>query len=138
MSKEISVSVPGERETPDTNMARKSKRASRRPKLTLLLCVLIVLLISMSIVLFLKYRHASSDNQANKQQRLTRQLGQLIVLPPEQPVISTVLDKSKLTNPALEQRARNGDVLFIFPHAKRLILYRPSNDRVVDILSIQS
>lgn len=103
-----------------------------------MLSVLLLVMICASLLLFVKYKHAANNNPVNQQQQLTKQLSQLIEMPPDQPVISTVLDRSKLTNQVLASRAHNGDILFIFPQSKRLILYRPADKKVVDMLNIQS
>jgi hypothetical protein len=58
-------------------------------------------------------------------------------VPNETPVITTVLDKTKLTNKSLATHATNGDRLYIFSKAKRIMLYRPSTHQVVDMLTIQ-
>jgi hypothetical protein len=114
------------------------KNSMPRRKLVIVLSVLVLVMASASILLFVKYRHAANNNPTHQQQQFTEQLSQLIEMPPDQPVISTVLDKSKLTNRTLANRAHNGDLLFIFPQSKRLILYRPSDKKVVDMLNIQS
>lgn len=115
----------------------RSVRPSGRRKLLAVMIMLLIIMIAAVVVLFIKYQHATTSNPVTQQQRLTRQLGQLVELPAEQPVISTVLDKSKLSNPVLASRARDGDTLFIFPKSKRLILYRPADKKVVDMLNIQ-
>jgi hypothetical protein len=135
MGKQIAVA---ERiETIEGTIAASKKLKPRRRKSIIILSGLLVVAVCASLLLFVKYKHAASDSPVSKQQQLTKQLSQVIEMPAGQPVISTVLDKSKLTNPALQQRAHNGDVLFIFPQSKRLILYRPADKKVVDMLTIQ-
>jgi hypothetical protein len=99
--------------------------------------LLVLVMVAVSALFFVKYKRAANISPANQQQQLVKQLSQLIEMPPDQPIISTVLDKSKLSNPVLASRARNGDNLFIFPLSKRLILYRPSDNKVVDMLNIR-
>ncbi len=135
MSKQIAVTGTQDTET----TGRKAKRPRlRQRKGIILLSLLVIILLGAIGLLFAKYQHVQNNNPANQQKALTEQLHELAELPPEQPVISTVLDTSKLTNPALAKRAKNGDTLFIFPESKRLILYRSSDKKVVDMLTIQS
>jgi hypothetical protein len=119
-------------------MAEEKQQPRKRQKAIILLSVLLALMVGASILLLMKYRQATSSNPVTQQQQLTDQLSKLIEMPPDAPVISTVLDSSKLTNKALAARARNGDKLFIFSDSKRLVLYRPSDNKVVDMLNIQT
>jgi hypothetical protein len=145
MSKQIAVATeadPNESNTYQDRLAATSRTSPRTAwasprRFITILVILLVILAAASVLLFAKYRHATADNPARKQQRLTAELGQVVELPPEQPIISTVLDKSKLSNQALASRAHDGDTLFIFPKSKRLILYRPNDKKVVDMLNIQ-
>lgn len=50
----------------------------------------------------------------------------------EDPALATVTDKSLLKTPFLQQ-ANNGDKLLIYQKAQRVIIYRPSLDRIIDI-----
>lgn len=113
------------------------RHTGKRQKTIVALSVLLVLTASAGTLFFIKYRQAKNDNPVNRQEQLTRQLGEVMEIPDETPVISTVLDKSKLANDTLEARARNGDVLFIFSKSKRLVLYRSTDKKVVDILNIR-
>lgn len=66
---------------------------------------------------------------------LTRQVNKLIILPTnEQPAIVTVVDKSKIQNiPFLQRSAKNGDKVLVYSKAKKAILYRPSEKKIVDV-----
>lgn len=114
------------------------KAIKGRRKFVVILLILLFIALLTSAFLFVKYKRELNSNPVNRQRELTQQLGQLIEMPNEEPVISTVLDKSKLTNKTLAKRAQNGDQLFIFTDSKRLILYRPSDHKVVDMLNIQN
>jgi hypothetical protein len=110
----------------------------RRRWLTRTLVILLVVALAASGFWFAQYRKALRNNPATQQQQLVTQLSKLIEMPSGQPVITTVIDKSKLTNPTLASLAHNGDRLFIFTKSKRLVLYRPSDKKVVDMLTIQT
>ena len=88
--------------------------------------------------MFVKYKREANNNPVTRQKQLTAELSEVIVMPPDEPVVSTVLDSSKLTNKTLAAKARNGDQLFIFPKSKRLVLYRPADHKVVDMLNIRN
>lgn len=114
-----------------------TQKPAKRQKTILVLSALVVIMVCASVLLFVKYKREANTNPVTQQQQLTKQLGSLIEMPNEAPVITTVLDRSKLTNATLAGKAHNGDTLFIFPKSKRLVLYRPSDKKVVDMLNIQ-
>ncbi len=69
----------------------------------------------------------------NNKGDLVTQVGKLMVLPAnEKPIIATVTDKSALKTPFL-QEASNGDRILIYEKAKRVIIYRPSLHKIVDV-----
>jgi hypothetical protein len=54
----------------------------------------------------------------------------------ETPTVATVTDASKLKSQAFFAKAENGDRVLIYTQAKRAILYRPSNDKIIEIAPI--
>lgn len=54
----------------------------------------------------------------------------------EQPALATITDPSKLTTKFLKN-TRQGDKLLIYQKASKVIIYRPSIDRVVDVGPVQ-
>ena len=118
--------------------APHAHKKSRKMRVSTILLILLCLIASgASVFFFTKYRQASSTGEAAKQQLLNT-LGKTIELPSETPAIVTVTDKDKLTNKALAARLENNDELLIFGAAKRLIVYRPSIKKVIDMLTFQS
>ena len=118
----------------------QSERTGRRAKRKFMVGVLVLLLIvaaGTSTLLFVKYQDALKDNPQREQQRVLTALAEVIQLPKEAPGFSTVVDVSKLSNPTLKARAKNGDKLIVFAKAKRLVIYRPSTTKVIDMLTIQ-
>ena len=66
-----------------------------------------------------------------------REVGRHMLLPPnEQPVLATITDATRVSSPFLK-RGSNGDKVLIFAQARRVILYRPSLDRIVDVGPIE-
>ncbi len=58
----------------------------------------------------------------------------------ETPTLYTVSDKTKLGNEIFFKDAENGDRLLFFPSSRKLVLYRPSTDRIIGltVLNISS
>lgn len=112
-------------------------RRGKRRLLVGLLVVLLVLACGTSALLFFKYQRAIDTNTNKEADAIAKRIGDIVSLPSEKPSISTVLDRSKLTNKVLKERAHNGDKLLIYDKAKRIILYRPSVGKVIDMLTIE-
>ncbi len=71
------------------------------------------------------------------QSRLIDKVGKLIDLPKdEQPSIATVSDKNKLKEQAFFKNAQNGDTLLIYTNARKAILYREKDNKVIEVAPI--
>ncbi len=100
--------------------------------------VMVVLLLATSGLCFYLYRqYAQASNTAKAQQdRILKTISSVLALPQEDPTPFTVADKNKLANQALAARVQNGDTLFVYPAAKRILVYRPSVAKAVDLITI--
>lgn len=63
-------------------------------------------------------------------------LNKMIVLPNELPSIATVTDKEKLADQPFFQKAENGDKVIIYSQSKRAYLFRPSEQKIIDMTVI--
>src|SRR5690349_16403074 len=63
-------------------------------------------------------------------------LESMIVLPNELPSIATVTDKEKLVDQPYFQKAENGDKVIIYPQSKRAYLFRPREQKIIDMTVI--
>jgi hypothetical protein len=62
------------------------------------------------------------------------QVSKLIALPTdEKPTIATVTDASKVKSQLFFQNAVNGDIVLIYTKAQKAILYRPSENRIIEV-----
>lgn len=82
----------------------------------------------------LKNNPQLASRQENEE--IVARVGKLIKLPNETPSVATVSDITKLTDQTLFQNAQNGDKVLIFNKAKRGIVYRPSENIIIEIGSI--
>jgi uncharacterized protein YneF (UPF0154 family) len=111
------------------------------PKKLILIIVVIVLVIGAVAGLFFIMDYQKKQTLAKNPKlakeadtkELVEKVGKLIKLPNETPSIATVSDISKLQNQTLFQNAQNGDKVLIFNQAKRAIVYRPSENVIVEI-----
>lgn len=67
---------------------------------------------------------------------LVAKLGQLMVLPDEQPTIATVADPEKLKDQPFFANAKKGDRVFIFTNAKKAVLYDEVANKIVEVAPI--
>jgi len=67
---------------------------------------------------------------------LQDKVGKLMQLPSETPSTATILDKEKLKDQAFFANAENGDKILIYSDAKKAILYRPSTNRIIEVMPI--
>ncbi len=103
---------------------------------------IIIAVIAVLVAGFFFYKYQDSQNklkhpdQVAKEQTaaLVDQVGKHTELPKdEQPTVATVSDVSKLSNQTFFANAQNGDRVLIYSKAKKAILYRPSEDKIINI-----
>lgn len=68
---------------------------------------------------------------------LLETVGKIYVLPNETPTVATVTDKNTLPNNFFYKQAEIGDKILIFANAHKIILYRPSLNKVVDVAEVE-
>jgi hypothetical protein len=74
---------------------------------------------------------AQSASVAEAEQLVT-ELSQFMELPKETPGLATIVDQEKLANEPFFANAQNGDKLLVFLQAHKVILYRPSEHKVIE------
>ncbi len=73
-------------------------------------------------------------SNAEEAKKLVAKIGQYMELPSSSmPTLATVTDIEKLKNQAFFARAANGDKVLIYADQKKAILYRPSNNKIIDV-----
>lgn len=131
---DFSMSEPQQHTVPSE--PQKKRRLAKR--LTIVAFTLLLIAAAGGCIFWYRqYHRVLAKSPDNQQKQWTNELSELIVAPNEQPLITTVIDKTKLTNATLAHEAKNGDRLYIFAKSHRIVLYRPSDGKVVDMLTIQ-
>ncbi|MFZ1812662.1 MAG: hypothetical protein WAU02_04090 [Candidatus Saccharimonadales bacterium] len=54
----------------------------------------------------------------------------------EDPALLTIVDISKLSSATLIGKVKNGDKVLLYKSSQKAIIYRPSIDRIVDVVPI--
>ena len=74
---------------------------------------------------------ATAQAEADK---LISEVSLLIALPTdEKPTVATVTDLEKVKDQPFFKNAKNGDKVLIYTNAKKAILYRPSEKRIIEV-----
>ena len=60
-------------------------------------------------------------------------IGSVIALPEEKPTIVNVTDRDKLQDQEFFKKAQNGDKVVIYETIRRIFLYRPSLNKIIDV-----
>jgi len=115
----------------------------KKPIIMIVLFLLLVGLLSV-VVYFFKQHKIVSPLLKTKTQAATEDIktivtkvGALYELPKgEEPTLATVTDKRKLIDQAFFARAENGDKMLIYTNAKKIILYRPSINKIIEVAPI--
>lgn len=107
-----------------------------------ILGIIFVLLLSASIYFYRQYEstkkmlNSPNSQTKNDKEKLMKEIGALIYLPKEDPVIATVTDKKKLENQPFFTKAQNGDVILLYQKNHQAILYRPSINKIIEVSQI--
>lgn len=105
-------------------------------RVALILGFLLVVTLVVVAVLMLKMK-APVDDQVKDLQKTIAKVSRLIVLPTdEQPTLATVSDIEKLKDQPFFTNAKNGDKVLIYPRSLKAILYSPSQDKIIEVSSV--
>jgi len=74
----------------------------------------------------------------SENKKILNRLSGLIQLPEETPRIVTITDKASIASEPLLAKAETGDAFIIFSTAKKAILYRPSQNKIIDVIPISA
>lgn len=70
---------------------------------------------------------------------LVIKISKLVELPQgEKPALATVDDREKLQGQSFFAKAQNGDKVLIYAQAQRAVLYRPSINKVIEIMNLST
>lgn len=102
--------------------------------------VLVVIAVALAALTFFFYRQyqniKKNPNQIAQAEidAVTANIGRIIDLPKDEtPTLATVQDKDKLKDQAFFAMAENGDKILIYTKSKKAIIYRPKDNRLVNV-----
>lgn len=112
------------------------------------IAIIIVSIVIVSVLGYMGYQYSllrnevirlRSSPQASQEaikeeiKKLVDQVSKLIAVPDETPTVATVSDSEKLKPNPFFQNAQNGDKVLIFTGAKKAIIYRPNDNKIIEV-----
>lgn len=118
--------------------ATSGKRRRKGKKvITTILVIITLAMFGVSGVLFRKLQQYKKNPQVVAQeetQYVVGQVSKLMSLPAnEQPTLATVHDKDKLKDQPFFSDAQNGDKLLVYTNAKKAIIFRIKEDKIINV-----
>lgn len=104
----------------------------RSPAVLSGLGIALAVLLVIGVGLWFSYR-APDDST-----RIARAVAKLVIVPPETPIVTTVVDPAKLADTPFAGEAKAGDRILFYTNAGRAILYDPQAERIIDMARTSS
>lgn len=115
----------------------KSKTSNKKLIGTIVLAVFTLLFAVASMYFFVQYQKIKKDPSIVTKQEsevLLAQIGKLIEIPKDEtPTIATIQDKEKLKDQPFFANAQNGDKIVIYTKAKKAIVFRPKDNKIINV-----
>ncbi|MDR1355492.1 MAG: hypothetical protein LBJ43_04470 [Propionibacteriaceae bacterium] len=113
---------------------------TRNRKTFIVISVVTVVFLALLVVLLVQHAEinrlsdpTSTSEQTNAEAiRLKEEVSKLMQLPDEEAVIATVQDADKLKEQEFFKDAKNGDKVLIFTTAQKAVIYRESENKIIN------
>lgn len=120
-----------QQQKPTPSPSQRTKRKGRQRLLYVGIFLLVSVCIATSVLWWFVQKRSAPD--LNEVSVIKSLVGELFVLPvDEEPALFTVTDKRQVTTEFLKV-SENGDKVLVYQKNKRIIIYRPSIDKIVDV-----
>lgn len=123
-----------------TPVVTKVKKNNKHKALILLMFLVVILALCLSGYFYYKLQ-SLENNIDNKQETkdLLSKVAKLYLIPTgEEPTIATVSDPEALRNKSFFTQSQKGDKVLIFIKAGKAVLYRPSINKIIEIVPINN
>jgi hypothetical protein len=127
---------------PLSGTALQSRQAPARRFSPVVLILLGALIVAVAVAGYFYYQYRNAKPgvaEAKETKALTETISELMLLPEgEEPTLATVTDRTKLADQPFFQKAENGDKVLIYSNSGRAILFRPSQNKIVDVTAVNT
>lgn len=89
-----------------------------------------------TVYFYTQYRKVSGLDIQQEINSIVAKVNKIMILPDEMPTIATVTDNTKLADQVFFRNAQNGDKVLIYSKSSRAILYRPKNNKIIEVASV--
>ncbi len=111
----------------DENDGTGFAKSRRSVPLWMIVGAVICVLAVVATVVFMRGGFSAKSNES-----VVKRVGKHIMLPNETPEVTTVDNAAAMTGQPFFANVKNGDKILIFPKAMLIIVYRPSEDILVN------
>jgi cytoskeletal protein RodZ len=123
-----------------THVSKPQRKIRKSPLKVVIIVAVAVVVVGLAVFAVYQYQQAEylrtpegiAEIAKRDSDALVGKVSQLIQLPDEEAVIATVDDKDKLKEQPFFADAENGDKVLIFSAASRAVIYRPSENRIIN------
>lgn len=86
---------------------------------------------------YYKYKQVpKKDANLKESAALVERISQVAILPNEEPTVAAVTDAEKLKEQPFFAGAQNGDKVLFFAQAKKAVLFRPGENKIVEMMAL--
>jgi hypothetical protein len=141
-SKLIENFAPKEEPTKEVELkkGKQKKTSTKKNKLvkTIGIAALLGVILGLGVTSYYFYHKYKTVPSVETDETVAR-VSKLMQLPTDEvPTLATVTDKEKVKNQTFFANAENGDRALIYPKAKKAILYRPSTNKIIEVMSLST
>lgn len=121
----------------EVDKTTNNNRKRTKKRITILVSVIVIAILGG--LTFWQFTHDSNPDSKTKGQQIIKRVGELYMLPSEEPVVAEIKDKTKLSEgQTFDNKAQNGDYVLLYNAAKIALLYRESTGKLVSVKTISS
>lgn len=84
------------------------------------------------------FYHQYKKTTAVEAEDIAGKIGKFMELPSEPATLATVTDKDKVREQAFFAHSENGDKVLIYTQTKKAILYRPSTNKIIEVMYLSA